>query len=285
MALAGGIMCTWTDTLLESFQTVQTDMFYLVPLSVVYSLAFFLGLFGFTYLDASVASPLENIDGALAVLIIYFYYLLTGSIHPSYTISVLDVIATVSIIIGVILVGRQEQTLFRQELHLSEDQRKHRYGALALFFPIIYTLFDVFSVAEIEVIGEGDNAVSSTAETVASIPAIDFFVFECMGFAVVSLGVWLYMAIVKKYAYNPFQPEEIIRCGAATGETFGTMTFILAAAINPVLTAPVTTLYCLVTMILARVFLKECLTKKQYISLSYVLLGIILLGVSEIIRV
>lgn len=280
MALAGFIMSTWSDTLLDSIKIVKNDVLYLVPLCLIYAAALFIGLLGVKHLDASVVSPLENIDGALAAIIIYYYYLLTGYIHPSYTIRIIDVIATISIIVGVILVGRQEQALMKQEMNLSEDKKKHRYGALALFLPIIYTLIDVFSVAEISCINGDSGIVTEGAE--ASIPAIDFFIFECLGFAIVSIIVWFYMLIVKKYTYNPFQPEEIVRCGAATGETFGTMTFLLAAAINPVLTAPITSLYCLVTIILARIFLKEHLSKKQYVSIGFVVLGVVLLGISEI---
>ena len=282
MALVGFIMCTWSETLLDSIKIVMNDVFYLVPLCIIYAAALFLGLLGVKHLDASVVSPLKNIDGALAAIIIYYYYLLTGYIHPSYAIRIVDFIATVFIIIGVILLGRQEQALFKQDLHLSEDKRKHRIGALALFFPILYTLVDVFSIAEISGINGNSGIVSAGAE--ASIPAIDFFILECAGIAMVSIFMWLYLFIVKKYAYNPFQPEEIIRCGAATGETFGTMTFILAASINPVFTAPMTSLYCIVTIVLARIFLKERLTKKQYLSIAFLLVGIALFGISEIIN-
>ena len=276
-------MSTWSDTLLDSIKMVKDDVLYLVPLCLVYAIAWFFGLIGNKHLDASVVSTIENIDGALVAIIIYYYFLLTGYIHPSYKIGVMDVIATVSIIIGVVLIGREEQALMRQEAHLSEDKKRHRLGALALFFPIIYTLIDVFSIAEISGVGANSGIVTQGAET--SIPAIDFFIFECAGFAVVAICVWLYMMIVKKCVYNPFQEEELIRCGAATGETFGTMTFIFAASINPVLTAPITSLYCLVTILLARIFLKERLTKKQFTSLAFLIAGILLFGISEILSI
>jgi drug/metabolite transporter (DMT)-like permease len=97
----------------------------------------------------------------------------------------------------------------------------------------------------------------------------------------VAICTWLYMLIAKKYIYNPFQEEELLRCGAATAETLGTMTFIFAASINPVLTAPITSLYCLVTIVLARLFLNERLNKKQYRSLAFLMLGIVLFGISN----
>ena len=280
MALAGGIMSTWSDTLLESIKIVKEDLLYLVPLGLIYAAALFFGLLGKKHLAASVVSSLENIGGALVAIIIYYYYLLTGYILPSYEYGVIDFIATVSIIIGVILLGKEEQTLFRQELHLAEDKQQHPLGALALFFPIIYTLIDVFSVAEIGGIS-GNSGITDAADEVF-IPAMDFFIFECAAMALVSIFVWLFLWIVKKHAYNPFQPEEYIRCGAATAETFGTMAFIFAAEINPVLTAPITSFHCLLTIVLARLFLKERLSKKQYISLGFVVLGIVLIGFADI---
>ena len=283
MALAGFAMSTWSDTLSDSIKMVRDDVLYLVPLCFVYAAAWFFGLLGNKHLNASVVSTVENIDGALVAIIIYYYYLLTGYIHPSYKIGVIDVIATVFIIVGVILLGRQEQALMRQESHLSEDKKKHRLGALALFFPIIYTLIDVFSIAEIGGVNANTGIITKGAE--ASIPAIDFFIFECAGFVLVAICIWIYMLIAKKHIYNPFQEDELIRCGAATSETAGTMAFIFAASINPVLTAPITSLYCLVTIVLGRIFLKERLTKKQYLSLSFVIAGIALLGLSGIFSV
>ena len=274
MLLAGGIMSTWSDTLLTSLHAVKDNLLYLVPLCLVYAIALFFGLLGKKHLDASLVSPLENIDGAIAAIIIYFYYLITGYIHPEYQFGVIDVIATVLIIVGVILLGRQEQALFKQELLLDENKKKHRFGALVLFFPLLYNLADVFSSAEISgVVSEG---------TEVFIPAIDFFIFESVGFAIIALGIWLYMLIVKKHAYNPFQTEEMMRCGAATGETCGTITFIFAAGIKPTVTAPITSLYCLITLVLARIFLKERLTKKQYLSLAFLIVGIAMFGISQI---
>ena len=280
MALAGCIMSTWSDTLLDSIKTVMGDILYLIPFCLIYAAALLFGLLGKKHLAASVVSSLENTGGALVAIIIYYYYLLTGYILPSYEFGVIDFIATLSIIIGVILIGRDEQALMKQEAHLEEDKKKHPLGALALFFPILYTLIDVFSVAEIGGIS-GNSGITDAADEIF-IPAMDFFIMECAGIALTSACVWLFLWIVKKHVYNPFQPEEHIRCSAAMSETFGTMTFIFAAEINPILTAPITSFHCILTIVLARFFLKERLSKKQYISLSFVVLGIVLIGFADI---
>ena len=155
-----------------------------IPRKVEYRVLTDAGTVKVVDLAASIVSSLENIGGALVAIIIYYYYLLTGYILPSYEFGVIDFIATVSIIIGVILLGRQEQSLMKQEAHLSEDKKKHRLGALALFFPIIYTLIDVFSLAEIGGVS-GNNGIVGPGEEVF-IPAMDFFIFECAGIAIIS---------------------------------------------------------------------------------------------------
>ena len=275
MAPAGVIMAICSDTLLDSIMMVK-DNLYLIPLCIFYAIALFFGLLGAKHLDASVVSPLENIDGAMAAIILYFFFLFTGRSHITDKIGLVQVVGTVAIVVGVVLLGIQEQSLSKQEKHLSEDKKRHRLGALALIFPIVYNLVDAVSMVAV--------GITVSEETEVAIPDIDFFIFESLGFVVVAICMWLYMLIVKKYKYDPFKKEELVRCGAAAGETFGTMTYIFAVAGNPILTAPITSSYCFVTIVLARIFLKERLTKKQYLSLAFLVVGIALLGVSEIIN-
>lgn len=274
MGLAGAIMAIFSDTLRDSIMMVK-DNLYLIPLCIFYALALFFGLLGAKHLDASVVSPLENIDGAITAIILYMFFFLTGRSHVTDSIGIMDIIGTVAITMGVIFLGIQEHKLSKQEINLEEDKKKHRLGALALIFPIIYNLVDAVSMVAV--------GITVSEETEVAIPDIDFFIFESLGFFVVAICMWLYMLIAKKYKYNPFKKEELVRCGAATSETLGTMAYIFAVADNPILTAPITSSYCLVTVVLARIFLKERLTKKQYLSLAFVIVGIVLLGISEII--
>ena len=75
MAPAGIIMALCSETLLDSIMMVK-DNLYLIPLAVFYAAASLFGLLGKKHLDASVVSPLENIDGAMAAIILYFFFLL-----------------------------------------------------------------------------------------------------------------------------------------------------------------------------------------------------------------
>ena len=272
-ALSGAIAALCSDTLLDSIRMLA-DNLYLSPVTVFYVVAMFFGLLGAKHLDASVVSPLENIDGAIAAIILYIFFLFTDSTHLTDEIGVIDIIGTVAIVVGVVFIGIQEQKLSKQEVNLDKNKKKRRLGALALIFPIVYNLVDAASMVAM--------GITVSEETEVSIPDIDFFFFECLGFLVIGIFVWLYMLIAKKHAYNPFKKTELTRLGAATCETLGTLAFTIAVGISPILTAPITSSYCMVTIILARIFLKERLTKKQYLSVAFVVAGIALLGISEI---
>ena len=273
-AVSGAAAAFSSDTLLDSVRMLAGNL-YLIPVTVFYVVAMFFGLLGAKHLDASVVSPLENIDGAITAIILYIFFAFTGRSHVTDSIGTVDIVGTVAITVGVILLGVQEQKLSKQEKSLAEDKKKHRLGALALLFPIAYNLADAASMVAMGVTVSGEAEVS--------IPDVDFFFFECFGFFTIAIVVWLYMLIAKKCVYNPFRKTELSRLGAAACETLGTLTFTIAVGISPILTAPIASSYCFVTIILARIFLKERLTRKQYLSVAFVIAGIALLGISEII--
>ena len=275
MALAGVVMAICSDTLPDSIRMVANNL-YLIPLCIFYVIALFFGLLGTKNLAASVVSPLENIDGAIAAIVLYFFFFFTDSTNLTNKISVADIIGSAAIVVGIVLLGIQEQRLSKQETCLDDNKKKHRLGALALVFPIVYNLVDAASTVAM--------GITVSGETEVSIPDIDFFFFECIGFTVAAVFVWLYLLIAKKYIYNPFKKTELSRCGAGVSDSLGTMAFTFAIGLNPILTAPITSSYCFVTIILARIFLKERLTKKQYLSMAFVVAGIALLGISEILN-
>ena len=270
------VMAVCSDTLLDSVRIVANNP-YIIPINIFYVVAMYFGLLGAKHLDASVVSPLENIDGAMTAIILYFFFLLTGKSHVTESIGIVDIIGTVMITFGVILLGIQEQKLSKQENISGKEKKKHRLGALALLFPLVYNLADAVSMVA--------TGIMVSGETEYSIPDIDYIFFESLAFFIFTVFVWLYLFIFKKNVYNPFKRKERYSCGAAICETLGTTAFTFAVAISPVLTSPITASYCLVTIILARLFLKERLTKKQYLSLVLLVSGIALLGVSEIISV
>ena len=90
------------------------------------------------------------------------------------------------------------------------------------------------------------------------------------------------MLIRTKKAYNPFAKKEVLNKGvAACFEEFGQIFYVFAMARNPVLAAPMVASYCIVSVILSRIFLKEKLKASQYACVVAVIVGIVILGIAE----
>ena len=69
---------------------------------------------------------------------------------------------------------------------------------------------------------------------------------------------------------------------AAIFETLGQFFYVFAMGVNATITAPIVGSYCILSMLLSRVFLKEKLTKKEYMAIFLVIVGIIILAIMDI---
>lgn len=245
-----------------------------IPMAALYVAALLCGTVGVRYLDASVASPLENVDGAVAAVILLVYFAVTGRLGEETGITPWNVGSIFFVTVGVILLGMQEHRTANRERNVPQMQRKHPLGALAFIFPILYTLVDAGAMVFDSIVLAGEDE--------AYIGQFDLLICENIAFALAGVLSWLYMLTVKKTVYNPFRKGELVKCGAALTETTGNVFYTMAAAANPLLTPAVTTGYCVLTILGARLFLKEKLTGKQYLCLGLVLAGILLSAVSEI---
>ena len=121
-----------------------------LPASLGYIISMVIGYAGMRYLEVSIVSPVQNASGALSAIAIFIWFTVTGTIGSFWEeFSLLQVIGTVLIVAGVIALGIVEQKLAKAEgaLDLPKEERKYRYGALALLFPILYCVFDTIGTA------------------------------------------------------------------------------------------------------------------------------------------
>ena len=51
---------------------------------------------------------------------------------------------------------------------------------------------------------------------------------------------------------------------------------------NATISAPIVGSYCILSMLLSRLFLKEKLTKKEYVAIFLVIIGIVILAIMDI---
>ena len=253
----------------------QNPFYILIPLT--YPIAVMVGLNGKRYLDISVASPLENVDGAVAPVIMLAYFLIDGTIKSIQNmVSGLDIIGIILVISSVVLIGRMEQTLAETDNTLLANGKKKRIGAGALIFPLLYSIFDAICTAAsgIALYSEGNIAMGE----------VDFLIIESLAFVIIGLFSYIYLWFKMKQPYNPFRKTETVRWSSGIMEMIGNICYTYAVASNPVLATPITSSYCIVTIIAARILLKERLQKKQYTCLAILIAGILLLGISDVMK-
>ena len=111
---------------------------------------------------------------------------------------------------------------------------------------------------------------------------IDVLIIYGLTFFLAGIVAWVFLWIKEKKPYNPFVKHELANKGpAALCEQFGQIFYVFAMAGKPVVAAPMVASYCIVSLLLGRLILKEKLKVAQYACVAAVVVGIVLLGISE----
>lgn len=247
------------------------------PASLSYIISMVIGYAGMRYLEVSIISPIQNASGAFSTITMAVYFAVCGTLGSFWDeFSILDVIGTVIIVAGVIALAIVEKKLSEPAImskDVERDNIKLRKGALALIFPISYCIFDT--------IGTAADGIILDEEAGLGIGEIDVLILYGLTFMVCGLIAWIYLLIKTHKAYNPFVRFERDKGIAAVCEEGGQIFYVFAMAKKPMLAAPMIASYCIVSVILSRVFIKEKLKKSQYACVIAVIVGIVMLGISE----
>ena len=255
------------------------------PASLCYIVSMVIGYAGLRYLEVSIVSPVQNASGAMSAVFMMVYFLVVGRISSfSDEFDVPTLIGTVFIVAGVIALAVFERRYAHaEELALAEKSadpegksasRKYRFGALALLFPILYCLFDT--------LGTAADGIILDEEVGLGLGEIDVLILYGLTFFLAGIVAWVFLWIKEKKPYNPFAKRELVNKGpAALCEEFGQVFYVFAMAGKPIVAAPMIASYCIVSLLLGRLILKEKLRIAQYACVAAVVVGIVLLGISE----
>lgn len=235
-----------------------------LPVSAMYILSMTVGYFGLRYLELSVSSPVQNASGAVAaILLMIFLHEIPDTV---------SLIAIAVITAGVVLLG-----VFEREKDLKAE-RKYKIGFGAFLMPILYcvidslgTFLDGYYLDSIETTPLR-HVTEATLEDTANIS-------YQLTFLIVAAVLFLYVYVIKKDRTAPILRRD--RLLAAVIETGGQIAYVYALSGNGIVAAPVIASYCVASVVLARVFLKEKLPGRQYIAVGLVFAGILALGVME----
>ncbi len=239
-----------------------------LPVSAMYILSMTFGYFGLRYLELSISSPIQNASGAVSCLIMM---LVLRSLPTP-----LEAAAVVLITVGVVLLGVFEKK--KEDEFLLENNKKYKIGFIAFIMPILYCIIDSIGTA-LDGIYLDDfektplrDVTESSIEDVANISYM-------LTFLIVALALAVYVYVIKK------EPLSIkgqgSRTAAACCEAAGQFTYVYAMSGNGLVAAPMIASYCVFSVVLARIFLREKLSVKQYLTVGLVFVGILMLGILE----
>ena len=227
------------------------DILKYLPVSLCYISSMVIGYKGLKYLELSIMSPVENTSGVITSLLLILFF------KEKYPIPVY--IGIVLVFIGILLIYRREK---------KENRTIGKKSFLAIFLPIIYclldglgTFLDALYLDKFEIISE-DTALIAYEFT--------FLIFAIFGMIYLSAKNEKMSLLKEKY-----------KGMAAIFETLGQFFYVFAMASDSTIGASIVGSYCILSLILSRIFLKEKLKTEKYIAIGIAIIGLILLVVYD----
>ncbi len=244
------------------FAVIWENSYLLIPL-IVYQVIQIISYIGADYMEMSVFAPIADSSGAMAVVMFLIYALCSGGlgnlasfITPA---SVSGMVLTAIGIIGIAILQRKGALT-----------KKYKKGMVVLLFPLMFCFADAVStmIDAFAVYDEGSMELSIVHYLLLS--AIGIFVAGCASTTI--------LAVKKKQFFNPFKRENLCYLGAAIATDLGFLLYLFAIEDNPILSIPVCATCGITALMFSHIFLKEKLTKWQYLSIAIVTIGVLLVA-------
>lgn len=235
-----------------------------LPVSLCYILSMACSFFGIRFIEESLADPIENTAGAMCSLLCVIF--LGESISPAVWFAIA---LTVVGIIGVSYNERSAEVNRQQKLG-------KRLAIIAFAMPFCYAIIDALgSFLDIFFLElELSPLIGVTEDNIELVANVSYE----LTFAICGLILFAFM----KYKRVKFElPKQGDKIAAAVCETAGQLTYVYAMSGNGAIAAPILSCVCVVSLLLSRIFLKEKLTKKQYLFIGIIVVSILMLAVLE----
>ena len=240
-------------------------IFTYLPVSMLYILSMAIGYLGLRYIELSISSPICNSSGAIVAILTFITAGISEDLPP------VALVAVALVAIGVIALGFVESHEDEELRRARQDASNHHYAKswIAIAIPVVYCLLDALGTfADSRVLEVLDEDSANCA-------------YE-LTFLFVGILCAIYVLGVKKQKLIP--KREAPKYTGAIFETIGQFFYIyaLADAEHVAFAAPIISSYCVASVLWSRIFLKEKLSVKHYLSIATVVAGIVILGILDI---
>ncbi|MEG1528305.1 MAG: EamA family transporter [Clostridia bacterium] len=233
------------------------DILKYLPVSALYIGSMLLGYIGLRYIELSISSPVCNSSGALAALLCFIF------LHQE--INTLQIIAICLTVAGVVGLGIVEYREDEQMRILRQEKANVKYtkSVIAILLPLLYCLLDALGTfADAVVLETMDENVANVA-------------YE-LTFLTVGFIAFVVIVLFKKQRFT--LKADLPKLFGGILETGGQFAYIFAIGANAIVSAPIISSYCVLSVIWSRIFLKEKLSYKHYIAIFLTICGIVMLG-------
>lgn len=236
------------------------EMIKYLPVSLCYISSMVIGYKGLKFIELSITSPVQNTSGVITSILLLLVF--------RETLPRIAYLAFVLIFISILYICILEK-------HENNTERKFEIGKtkkikiLAIILPLVYCLLDGLGtfldgvyLDKLEIISE-DNALVCYELT--------FLIFAFAAYV-----------FLKRKGEKLSISKEKEKIEAAVFETAGQFFYVFAMSGNSTISASIVGSYCILSMILSRIFLKEKLSIKKYIAIGTAIVGIIILCVLDV---
>ena len=224
-----------------------------LPVSLCYISSMVIGYKGLKYIELSLSSPIQNTSGVITsiLLIIFFKEILPPLAYAAFILIFVS-------IFSIYLMEKKEERNFEVKT------KKKKFNILAIILPIIYCLLDGLGTFLDALYLDKFKLISEDSALIA-------YEYTFLIFAIICL---IYLKH-KKEKFNIIKEKNKLL--AASFETVGQFFYVFAMADNSTISATIVGSYCVLSMLLSRIFLKEKLSLKKYIAIFSTIVGIIVL--------
>lgn len=268
-----------------------SDIVTYLPASFFYILSMMLGYTALRYIELSISSPICNTSGALALILSIIYFGVTWSADDESGAIFLNapiIIGVILIVLGVLSLGIVDYTENDEAraLRQSKSGKKYTKSLIAILFPILYCVIDAVGSFVDTLIA--DNYISDfmVKNPTMDPDAADLLCGDTLNTAYEF--TWFFMAIIFAIYVFIIKREKIdtkydgTKLMGGICETLGQVFYMMVVVSDYKVGFVIISSYCAASVLWSRIFLKEKLSLKHYISIAVAFIGIFILGIYDV---
>ncbi len=276
----------------ESF-TMQ-DMLVYLPVSFFYILAMILGYIGLRYAFLTLTTPICNCSGAAGIIFMVVFGVTSYDLTKKNDF--LQVLAIVLMFLGIILLSvfedeEEKKAKLIDKRNSFKSLIDKKSAMIGIFLSIMYCMIDgIGTFLDTTVLDEmgteslmykavfkispwyADNVIAVEYNEASANIAYEYT------FLILGIIAAIYVFGIKKNKYD--KKFDSFKLFGGICETVGQLAYIYALGTDgkEAAAAAIISGYCVLSIVWARIFLKEKVALKQYLSILIIIVGIVILG-------